>query len=368
MISKRAKQIDFSGIRKVFDQVLKDKSAVKLNLGAASFPTPPDLIDNVIQAIGTGKNQYTSTKGLDKLRDKIKAELKTNSQITGGDVIVTAGASGALALAFISVLDPGDEIILIDPYFVAYKQLALMCSAKPIFVDQNLTNIEKVISKKTKAIVVNSPSNPTGKLFNKQALRKISAIAQKHNLTVISDETYKNFVFDVEPISIGSMHQPTITIQTFSKELNVTGWRIGCAHAPQELIDAMEKVQQALYVCPPAPFQHALAEDFRINQSEILSTLKKRRDLACKLLSGNFEFEKPDGGFFIFVKSPIKATSFCEQAKEKGVYIIPGTVFSEKDTHFRLSFIALEKDLINGIKILKSILINRKDNSSGESQ
>ncbi len=323
---------------------------------------PDPLKEKAIEAIRAGKNAYTQTQGGPELRSRLMAgPLKGYGE---KQVLIAGAVSGGLLLSYMALLDAGDEILIPDPYFVMYKQCALMMDAKPVVYDcypdwqLKADRIEKLITPRTKAILIGSPANPTGAVFSREELAAVGALAEKHDLIVISDEIYEYYCYD-EPFvrmrDISPSH--TLTLGGFSKSHAMTGWRIGYAAGPEELIQAMTKFQQFSYVCAPTPFQIAAASAVDYDMSGPMAEYKKKRDLLyAGLTSIGIDVVKPKGAFYMFAKAPWgTGTEFVEECIKNNLLVIPGGCFSERDTHFRLAYTASPETIQQGVEILKKV-------------
>ena len=355
IVSKRMDTIESSGIRRIFDLAKSVKDPVNLGIGEPDFDVPDVLKDSMIDALKSRCSKYTASIGNMQLIEKIESKLSKDNRIENGKTIITTGVSGGLFLAFNALLDPGDEIIIPDPYFVIYKQLANFIGAKPIFtgIDIDFDELSKNVSSRTKAIIINSPNNPTGEVYGKAMLEKVADFANEHDLVVISDEIYEKFIYDKKHFSIGSIYDKTITLNGFSKSHAIPGWRIGYANGPREIIDAMTKLQQYTFVCAPSIVQKACLDSFDIDISKHIRDYKNKRDMLYNGIKDNFEVKKPDGSFYIYPKAPDgDGMEFVEKAIKKNLLIVPGNVFSESNTHFRLSYAASDETIKKGIDIL----------------
>ena len=274
--------------------------------------------------------------------------------------MVTSGTSGALTLALLATVDPGDEVLAPDPYFVSYKQLVLACGGTPVFYDTypdfrlRIEELEKVVSERAKVLVLNSPCNPTGAVLAEDEVRAACEFARQHDLVILSDEVYDPFWYSARPTSPARFHESTITVNGWSKSHAMTGWRVGWAAGPDELIDQMIKLQQFTFVCAPAPVQHAALATMDLDMSPAREAYRGKRDLACGILEGAFDLVRPEGAFYVFPRAPDSATAteFVRRAIEKNLLVIPGCVFSERDTHFRISFAAPDDTIRQGCEIL----------------
>lgn len=368
-ISETSKKVDSSGIRKVFDLAQKIEDPINLSIGQPDFDVPDEIKREAIKAIEMGFNKYTVTQGIEPLREKLAEFLnrRKGTKYSKDDGFITSGVSGGIALLFMSIINPGDEIIIFDPYFVMYKHLVNLFGGKPVIIDTypdfKLSNkrkeIEMKISERTKAIVINSPANPTGKILSKDDVYTIYEIAKSNNLLVVSDEIYDEFVYDGEFFSIASIYpEGTILLGGFSKTYAMTGWRVGYAFGPAPIIKEMIKLQQYTFVCAPSFAQYASIKALDYDMSSYIKKYKIKRDTVYEGLKENFEIVKPEGAFYAY-PSPrnisISVENFVNECIKEGVLIIPGNVFSERSTHFRLSFAASDTTIQRGIEKINKI-------------
>ena len=368
-VSSRAHAVDASGIRKVFDLAAKMKDPINLSIGLPDFDVPDAAKRHAADAIHAGHNRYTQTQGIAPLRERLRADLSKEIGRDVGEVLITSGVSGGLFLAILATIDPGDEAVFLDPYFVMYKHLLTMAGGKSLPVDSypdfrfHADRVERAITPRTKLLILNSPSNPTGAVMSESEIRSAVALAKKHDLLIVSDEIYEPFLYDVDRAagqlySPASIYERTILLRGFSKSHAMTGWRLGYASGPAEIIAQMTKLQQYTYVCPPAPFQHAALKAMDIAMHHARDAYRRKRDLVHEALSKKFEIVKPAGAFYTFPKAPkgITASDFVAKAIENNVLIIPGNVFSERDTHFRVSYATSDEKLREGCAILTSLV------------
>ena len=362
-MNENVKKMQVSGVRKMFEMAKKMKEPVDLSLGQPDFDVPPELKKQAKKAIDKGKNNYSQTKGIKPLRKKIKQKLNKKNKIktSADNIIVTLGASGALSLSLTSLLNKGDEVLLIDPYFVLYKQLIIQNGAVPKFIETKndfslkLENVKEKITDKTKAIILNSPNNPTGKIYSKKELKNLTNILKEKDITLISDEVYEDFSYEKTNFSPGSVYENTLTINAFSKSYSMTGWRVGYMTGPEKIIKQATKLQQFNFVCSPKPFQYASIKALDYNNKPLIKKYKQKRDIIFNGLKENYHITKPDGAFYAFVKYPFKGKRFIEKCIENNLLVVPGNVFSEKNTHFRISFSNDNKTLKKGVEILNRI-------------
>jgi len=365
IIADRAKLIDASGIRKVFALAAELENPVDFSIGQPDFDVPKPLKEEAIKAVKEGFNKYSQTAGDSLLKEKISELVKKEIGWDRPQILVTSGVSGGILLAFLTLVNPGDEVIIPDPYFVMYKHLVNMLGGRCIFIDTypnfNLPveKIAKAITDKTKMIILNSPCNPTGVVYSQSEIKKLAEIAAAKDILILADEVYEKFCYDGRFTSIANYYDNTLLLRGFSKPYAMTGWRLGFAAAPyslREVIEQMTKIQQYTFVCAPTPFQKAAIAALDYDVTDFVKAYKRKRDLLYDGLKDKFELIKPGGAFYAFVKAPGKsATQFVEKAIKNNVLIIPGNVFSEKDTHFRISYATSNEKIQQGVKILRTL-------------
>jgi aspartate aminotransferase len=376
ILADRTKLIDASGIRKVFALAADMKDPINFSIGQPDFDVPEELKEEAIKAIREGFNKYSQTAGDSLLKEKI-SELVTKEFGSGSGsglrrdgwekpaVLVTSGVSGGLLLVFLALINPGDEIIIPDPYFVIYKHVVNLLGGKCIFIDTypnfNLPveKIEKAITDKTKMIILNSPCNPTGVVYSEKEIKNLAEIAAQKDVLILADEIYEKFCYDGKCTSIANYYKKTLLLRGFSKPYAMTGWRLGFAAANdslREVIEEMTKIQQYTFVCAPTPFQKAAIAALDYDVTHFVDEYRIKRDLLYNGLKDKFELIKPSGAFYAFVKAPGgSATPFVEKAIKNNVLIIPGNVFSEKDTHFRISYATSDEKIKKGVEILRTL-------------
>jgi aspartate aminotransferase len=365
IIADRTSKIDASGIRKVFALAADMQDPVNFSIGQPDFDVPEELKEEAIKAIREGFNKYSQTSGDAALKKKITEQVRQEFDWDEPTVLVTSGVSGGLLLAFLALVNPGDEIIIPDPYFVMYKHLVNMLGGKCVFIDTypnfNLP-VEKIaaaITDKTKMTIINSPCNPTGMVYSQDEIKKLAEIASEKDVLVLDDEIYEKFCYDGKSTSIAKYYDKTLLLRGFSKPYAMTGWRLGYAAASKSLanvIEQMTKIQQYTFVCAPTPFQKAAIAALDYDIINFVDAYRRKRDLLYNGLKDKFEMIKPGGAFYAFVKAPgSSATPFVEKAIKNNVLIIPGNVFSEKDTHFRISYATSDEKIMQGVEILRTL-------------
>jgi len=361
-LADRMRLIESSGIRKVFDLAASLKNPVNLSIGQPHFPVPDAIKQAAKKAIDEDRSGYTVTQGIPELRAKILAEVRRKCNHPDRDLFVTSGTSGGLVLALQCIVNPGDEVIVFDPYFVMYPHLISMAGGKTVLIDTypdfriDVNKVADAITPRTKAIIVNSPANPTGMVLSREDLRAVANLARERKVLLISDEVYRVFCFDENFVSPTEFNEDVLVLDGFSKAYGITGWRLGFCHGPRELIQEMIKLQQFTFVCAPSMVQWAGVAAWDHDVSGIVADYKQKRDRIAAGLKDRFEFVTPKGAFYMFPRAPWGTGSeFVAEAIRNNLLIIPGNVFSRADTHFRISFAADDKTLDAGIEILNRI-------------
>jgi aspartate/methionine/tyrosine aminotransferase len=362
LISDRLRNIKSSGVRRIFDLARQMKDPINLSIGEPDFDIPEPLKEEGIDWIRRGFNKYTPTQGIPELREKISSHLKQKG-VQFEDVIVTAGVTGGLLLTSLALINPGDEIIIPDPYFVMFEYQVLLMGGIPIFVDTypdfrlREEEFAKKISKKTKLIIVNSPNNPTGAIYPIDDLMMVIRIARERDLLILSDDVYDNFVYDASFCPcIGQLYEKTLTLGGFSKGWAMTGWRLGYAAGPREIIQQMITLQQYTFSSVNSFAQKAAIKALDYNVEDYIQGYKRKREIIYEGLKEKFRVQKPKGAFYIFPEVPGgNGEVFVEKAIQNNLFIVPGSVFSKRNTHVRISFAASEETLLKGIEVLNRI-------------
>jgi aminotransferase len=351
IISARASRISPSGIRKFFDLLANMEGVISLGVGEPDYATPWHISEAAVKSLERGYTMYTSNSGIPELRELTAKYLKEKVGIDYdpyGEILMTVGVSEALDLAMRAILNPGDEVIMTDPHYVAYDACVILAEGRPVFVPTSQQNsfeveakdIEARISDKTKAILIGYPSNPTGAVMPRQKLLDIAAVAKKHNLMVISDEIYARLTYDTEHTCFASLpgvKENTILLGGFSKAYAMTGWRIGYAVAPREIIAAMTKIHQYTIMSAPTPAQVAAIEALKTGEPDVVEMVEdynRRRKVIVKGLNDiGLPCFEPKGAFYAFPSiTPTGMTSeeFSEKLlMEEKVAVVPGSAFGQ---------------------------------------
>ncbi len=349
--SQRVNQISPSGIRKFFDLLSSIEGVISLGVGEPDFATPWHICEAAIKSLEKGYTMYTSNLGMPELRQELSRYLKENYNLEydpDSELLITVGVSEALDLAMRAILDPGDEVIMPDPCYVSYNPCVILAGGIPIMVPANeetnfeisATDIEARVTRRTKAILIGYPANPTGAVMARDKLAQIAEVARRHQLLVISDEIYAKLVYGVEHTCLATlpeMKERTILLGGFSKTYAMTGWRIGYAAAPREIIASMTKIHQYTIMCAPTMAQVAAIEALKSGEdsaAEMVEEYNRRRLVTVKGLNDiGLPCSEPKGAFYAFPS--IKGTGmtseeFAERLLvEEKVAVVPGLAFGQ---------------------------------------
>lgn len=382
-LSKSVQELKPSGIRKFFDLAAGMEGVVSLGVGEPDFVTSWSIREAAINSLEQGYTSYTANAGLLELRQEISTYMKKQFKVEYSpetEIIVTVGASQAIDIAMRAILDPGDEVIVIEPCFVSYIPMVELAGGKAIRVQTLKENdfkilpsqMESVITDKTKAIMLCSPNNPTGSMLNKKELEELAAIAQKHDLLVIADEIYAELVYDEEYTSLPSiaeMKERTILVSGFSKGFAMTGWRLGFVCSPPEISSAMLKIHQYAMMCASTVAQYAAVEALRNGRSdvdEMVKSYRRRRNYIVESFNElGLTCHMPGGAFYAFPSiesTGLSSQEFAEQLlKQEGVAVVPGDVFGDSGQgHVRCSYASSLEQLQEAIKRMKRFLESLK--------
>jgi len=380
-LSKSVQNLRPSGIRRYFDIAATMEDVVTLGIGEPNFVTPQHIVDAGINSLETGQTGYTSNAGLYELRAAIASQIQNRYNLTYSadtEVLVTVGVSEALYLAMKAVLDPGDEVLVVEPCFVANAAAIEMAGGVPIMVRTSVEHdfqvtgaeLEAQITSRTKAILMSYPNNPTGAILTPEHMQQVADVAEKHDLVVISDEIYERLVYGVEHVNFATlpnMYERTIVLSGLSKSYAMTGWRIGYATAPQPFIEAMKKLHQYLIMSAPTMGQVAAIEAIQYGEDDV-EYMRQQYDRRRKLIIDGFNrlgltcFE-PRGAFYAFPSIEITGMddeAFCELLlKEERLALIPGSAFGESGRGFiRASYATSEETIIKALERLERFMVN----------
>ncbi|MDA0803685.1 MAG: pyridoxal phosphate-dependent aminotransferase [Planctomycetota bacterium] len=376
LICDRSRSIDASGIRAVWQLSVTMKDPINLSIGQPDFGVPEPVIDAAVLAITEHHNGYSLTAGAPAIQDALWSFLGADLGWHRGDrhgALITSGTSGALVLAALAVAGPGDEIVYPDPYFILYPQLARLTGAVGVpcdtYPDFRMTaeRIEQCLTPRTKMVVLVSPSNPCGTVMGEEDLRDIVHLCRSRGIVLVSDEIYDQFTYS-ESLEQGRcpsaarLWDEVLAVRGFGKTYGATGWRLGYAAGPKWLTDEMAKLQQYTYVCAPTPLQRAIPAMLAHDMGPIVRRFQARRDTVVEAFRGVTSVPHPGGAFYAFVEVPSRlgmtASAFAARAVERNTLVIPGKVFSSRDTHFRLSFATPDEKLAAGLAALRSLMLD----------
>lgn len=365
-ISARARAAEVSGIRRAFELGKSLKDPVNLSIGQPHFPVPEPIREAAKSAIDAGKNGYTVTQGSADLRDRLTADVRARFPGQDRPVLVTAGTAGGLTLALLATVDPGDEVVVPDPYFIAYPNLVKLaggvvvpvdCDARTFVVDPD--RVARAITPRTKAVILCSPANPTGAVTPAESMKAIAELCRDRGVLLVSDEIYRAFSYDGPARSPAEFSPDVVVVEGFGKTYGVTGWRLGFAHGPAAVLEEMTKLQQFTFVCAPSMAQAGALAALDVDVSGYVADYKRKRDtLASVLTAAGYELSVPGGAFYLYPRIPkgyASATDFAAEAVKRNLLIVPGAVFSRHDTHFRVSYAAGDDTLARGADILRAM-------------
>lgn len=377
-LAKQVVELKPSGIRKFFDLVAEMPDAISLGVGEPDFDTPWHIRDEGIYSLEKGRTFYTSNSGLKELKQEICHYLKRKLDLSynfSSDVIVTVGGSEAIDIALRAMINPGEgeEVLIPQPSYVSYEPCAILAGAKPVIIELKNENefrltaqeLEDAITDKTKILILPFPNNPTGAIMEKKDLEAIAEIIEKHDIFVVSDEIYSELSYNEEHVSIAcipGMKERTILINGFSKAFAMTGWRLGYACGPKEIIEQMTKIHQFAIMCAPTTSQYAAVEALK-NGDEDVAMMREAYNQRRRYLMHAFKemglpcFE-PFGAFYVFpcIKEfGMTSEEFAEKLlNTEKVAVVPGTAFGDCGEGFlRISYAYSLEDLKVAIERLK---------------
>ena len=381
MISENTKRIKHSKIREMFNMALEYDNPINLTIGEPDFTVADNVAAAGCRAILEGKTKYSENAGIMPLRESISQYLKNEIDAVYdpvSEICVTTGAMGGLYQTLKVILNPGDEVIVNEPCWTNYVQQIIMCDGVPITIGTDETDsfsidinaVKNAITDKTKAIIINSPCNPTGTVLEKEKLMQLAELSKMHGFLVISDEVYKHIRYDdTEFTSIASlpgMKENTVVIDSFSKSHAMTGFRIGYVAGPQEIVSNVTKLQENIAACVAMPSQYAAIaalEGDRAHLNNMVATYKERRDYLISEIEkmSHVSCAAPKGAFYAFIN--IKETGMnCEDfaiqlLKQQQVVVVPGTAFGEKgEGYIRISFATSMDILKTGMEKMRTFV------------
>ena len=372
-VSKMVNDLQPSGIRKFFDLAASMEGVISLGVGEPDFVTPWHVREEAIRSLELGYTAYTPNAGLLELRQEIAHYMNQRFGVrydAHNEVIVTVGASSAIDIAMRTILDPGEEVIVVEPCFVSYVPMVTLAGGKAVTVQALKENdfkitaeqLEDVTTPRTKAIMLCSPNNPTGTMLNKSELQAIAQYAIKHDVLVIADEIYAELAYDEEYTSmaaIDGMQERTILVSGFSKGFAMTGWRLGFVCAPEPIAEAMLKIFQYQLMCASTMSQYAAIEALRNGRPEVdemVKSYRRRRNYIVQSFNDmGLTCHNPGGAFYAFpsiASTGLTSQQFAEQLlQQEKVAVVPGDVFGTSgEGHIRCSYAASFEQLQESIK------------------
>lgn len=378
-ISKKIEGIQPSGIRKFFDVVREMPDAISLGVGEPDFDTPYSVREEGIYALEKGRTFYTSNAGLKELREEISRYLKRKYSLdydADDEIMVTVGGSEAIDVALRCMVDPGDEVLIPTPCYVSYLPCAIMADAVPKVIELKAENQFKLtrqelidsITDKTKILILAFPNNPTGAIMTKEELEELVPVIIEHDLFVISDEIYSELTYDNKHCSIASlpgMKERTVTINGFSKAFAMTGWRLGYACAPKEIMKQMIKLHQFAIMCAPTNSQFAAVEALRNCDDDVDRMVEaynqRRRFLLNSFKEMGIDCFEPFGAFYVFpsiAKFGMTSEEFANRLlREQKLAVVPGTAFGECGEGFvRISYAYSIENLKQGMDRIRKFI------------
>ena len=383
-LSVVTEKVTRSPIRQMFDKAAGLTDVVSFTVGEPDFSTPDNIVEAAVRALRAGEHRYTPNAGILPLREAIGRSILAShglSYAPDGEIIVTCGGMEALMLTMMTLLDPGDEVLLGDPCWTNYSRQVYICSGEPRFIpvgaETNFTfdpkALEAAITPKTKAFIINSPANPTGGVASAAQLAQLAEIAVKHDLYVISDEVYNHLLYDGQKaVSIAAfpgMKERTVIVNSFSKTYAMTGWRVGYALGPEPIIRNMVKLQENVAACVNSAAQYGALEALQGPQTavdEMLASYTRRRELILKEFADipKLHCFSPQGAFYAFVdirETGMKASDFALDLleKERGI-VVPGHAFGEgSDRYIRMSFATSEENILEGTRRIRRYMTGK---------
>jgi aspartate aminotransferase/aminotransferase len=362
-VARRAGAFDSSGIRKVFDLAATLADPINLSIGQPDFAMPEAARAAAKAAIDAGKNGYTPTQGIPVLRERLEERVRVETGQPRRRLCVTSGSSGALVLTLMAILDPGDEVILFEPAFVMYRPLVEFLGGRVVAIDTapafriDVDRVAAALTPRTRAILLNTPANPTGHVAEADVVRDLARLAEQRGVTLVSDELYRSYCYDA-PFHSPALHsERVVVIDGFSKSHAMTGWRVGWVHGPDDIVAACTMLQQYTFVCAPQVGQWAAVAALDAPMDAPLAECRRKRDLLMAGLREHYSFVPPGGAFYLYPLAPGgSGRAFAERAvAAEKLLVVPGSVFGAADTHFRIAYTVDERTLDRGIAALRRL-------------
>ena len=378
-ISKRATEITSSLTRKLFNMAQNYHDVIDLTLGDPDFDTPKEIKKFACESIVHNKTHYSANAGLLEVRRSAAERVQKiwSVECDENNIMLTVGGMEALYLSLLSIIDEGDEVIVFAPYYVNYLQMIKMCGGTPVIIDTykndgfsiEKNSILEKITEKTVAVIINSPNNPTGEVYNENALAEIYNIACENNLYIIADEVYRTLIYDnlvhKSVLEFNDALKRTVLIDSMSKEFSMTGWRIGYVCANETIIQTMTKIQENIVACASLPSQYAMlcAYENNIKCNDMKSEFQRRRDFLWEEIQkiDKLSALKPKGTFYMFVnieQTKLRSEEFAQKLLEtQHIAVVPGKAYGETyDRYVRIAFTKNIDILENAVKKIKEFV------------
>jgi aspartate aminotransferase len=369
MVAQRTREVEISGIRKMFEAA--PPRSINLGLGEPDFNPPPAVVEALCRAVREGMNHYGPSAGIPELRERLAERYRAKDPATGREnVLVTGSGTEALMAIALALYDPGDEVLVPNPGFVLYSPHARLAGAVPVpysltpsrGYQPDLDELEGLLTARTRALVVNSPSNPTGAVFPKATVDLLCTFADRHDLTIVSDEVYEEIVYEGPAESFWGRSDRAVVVNSFSKMLATTGWRIGFVVAPRALAVEINKIHYHIMACPPTPAQLAVLTGLADPEPtrQMVREFRERRELVVRTLNAipGLVTVPPAGAFYAFPRFswPVSSSELAGMLLSRGLISTPGDAFGSLGaSHLRLSFAASRDDLRRGLAILAEV-------------
>ncbi|MCO7176723.1 aminotransferase [Sporolactobacillus kofuensis] len=378
-LAKHVRQLQPSGIRKFFDATAGMTDVISLGVGEPDFVTPWNVREAAILSLKDGFTSYTANAGLIELREEIANYIDENYCVSydpESEITVTVGASEAIDIALRAILDPGDEVLVVEPCFVSYAPLVTLAGGVPVIVESSRDHdfkvrpeqLEDAVTDRTKAIMICSPNNPTGSMLSRDEMEQVCKVAKKHDLLILSDEIYAELVYDelyTSFAAIEGMQERTILVSGFSKDLAMTGWRLGFVCAPKEITEGMLKIHQYAIMCASTMAQHAAIEGLkngRRDVTEMRKSYRQRRNYIVQSLNEmGLTCYKPEGAFYTFPS--IESTGMDSETfatrllHTERVVVVPGNAFGKSgEGHVRCSYATSMAQLQEAMKRIRHFM------------
>ena len=370
MFPIRVSSLKVSGVRRLFEAA--PPGAINLGLGEPDIQPPVEMIDALKRALDEGHNKYGPSAGIMELRLAIAENLRRyRKDVSFENVIVTAGATEGMRIACETILGQGDEALVPNPGFIIYGPDVKLAGGRPVEYSLKAENLylpdpeemRSLITPRTKAMIMNSPSNPTGSVFPKDVIKAVCELASEKGLYILSDEVYNDYVYEGEHWSPARFHDDTVVVNSFSKSLAATGWRIGYVATSKEIVQQLAKVQYYTLACPPTATQYAVLEGMKVLERfmrRVVQEFRARREIAMQKLSEIPTFHTPSvsGAFYVFPEYDQKLPSedFAQKILDMGVICAPGSAFgSLGEGHLRFSYANSRENIARGLDIVKDL-------------